>query len=131
MNAGSSGTSNSLPSLDGNQHALRKAGEEFFEQFLEQARRGRSPLDADPRTRRRSDIESGDAADLETVGQILPYVFAAIYFASASARLVMAKVQLLLSFRGLSYLGPQDSCFCFKTNQTIKHRHHAYTNRAS
>ena len=91
----SAGQSSSLPTLDDNQHALRKAGEEFFEQFLEQARTGRNPLDADPRTRRKEDVETGDAADLETVGRILPYVLGVLYFTSMSAKLVVAKVNFL------------------------------------
>lgn len=92
MNLNGSGASSSLPAPDGSQHALRKAGEEFFEQFLEQARRGRNPLDADPRTRRKFDVEDGVEADLETVGRSLPYVYGALYFASASSKLVVAKV---------------------------------------
>ena len=86
------GTASSLPAPDGSQHALRKAGEEFFEQFLEQARKGRNPLDAAPRAKRKEDVEIGDAEDLETVGRILPYVFGVLLFASAAARLVLAKV---------------------------------------
>ena len=95
MEAGGASSASSLPALDNSQHALRKAGEEFFEQFLEQARRGRNPLDAAPRTKRKADVEVGDAEDLETVGRILPYVFGVLLFASASAKLVMAKVIIL------------------------------------
>lgn len=97
--------SKSLPA-DGKEHALRKAGEEFFEQFLEQARKGRNPLDADPRTRRKHDEEVGDAADLETVGRVLPYVWGALYFASVAARLVMAKVPFKQRKLVAASLGP-------------------------
>ena len=90
------GSSTSLPAPNESQHALRKAGEEFFEQFLEQARKGRNPLDEVPRTKRKQDVEVGDAEDLENVGRILPYVFAVLLFASAAARLVVAKVAFQL-----------------------------------
>ncbi len=96
MDTRRTGNVSSLSAPDGNQHALRKAGEEFFEQFLEQARKGRNPLDAAPRTKRKADVEIGDAEDLETVGRILPYVFGVLLFASAAARLVMAKVTDLI-----------------------------------
>lgn len=86
------GVSTSLPAIDTSQQELRKAGEEFFQKFLEQARKGQNPLDAAPRARRKPDVELGDAEDLETVGRILPYVYGALYFASSSAKLVMAKV---------------------------------------
>ena len=90
--------STSLPASESSQQELRKAGEEFFQQFLEQARKGRNPLDADPRARRKADVELGDAEDLETVGRILPYIYGALYFASASAKIVMAKVCTAKSF---------------------------------
>jgi len=82
----------SLPSIGDTQDELRKAGADFFEQFLEQARKGKDPLNNDPKTRRRGDVEAAEDEDLETVGRILPHIIGALYFASTTAKLVVAKV---------------------------------------
>jgi hypothetical protein len=82
------------PGIDTKQDELRKKGADFFEQFLEQARKGKDPLNEDPKTRRKGDVEAAPNEDLETVGRILPHILGALYFASTTAKLVVAKVFL-------------------------------------
>ena len=78
--------------IDIKQDELRTKGAAFFEQFLEQARQGKDALSEDPRNRRKVDVEAAEDEDLETVGRILPHIIGALYFASTTAKLVVAKV---------------------------------------
>lgn len=77
---------------DARQEALRKAGAEYFEKVLEQARKGQNVLNEAPRPRQASkDVEAQDE-DLEAVGQAIPYAVGVLHFAAISARLVLLKV---------------------------------------
>lgn len=91
----------SSSAADAKYEALRKAGAEYFEKVLEQARKGKNVLNEDPRSRRPvSDIEAQNE-DLETVGRALPYAIGVLFFAACSARLVFAKVSDYLTHQSL------------------------------
>ena len=71
---------------DGKHEALRKAGAEYFERVLDQARKGKNAFNDDPRSKKKSkDVEAQDE-DLETIGRALPYALGMLFFAAHSTR---------------------------------------------